>query len=312
MTRKIVVKKIFCYSWDVRIIDNVEEERELIESSISKFGYSPDHNFDWLKSCSNDGSPAFVVWKDGEGVWFYVNKKTNQHVIVADPIAPTNVQDKILKELCDYVLGQSMTIYFLDVRESVQDFAIKNYRDKFKPDYEIVWPVVDMATWNPELPGSHFKELRNALSKFNREHAVKISETSELSKKDLHDIVDRWFASRARVGIAVLPERYHDMIDNNFGGTKSSRVMIVDNKPVGFNAGWETSNNPSEWSASIGIHDYSIKDLGVALLYEDLVWIKNAGYKSCDLEGSDSQALRFKTQFFNKFETYKTYTFYIK
>lgn len=294
------------------MINNVEEERELIESSISKFGYSPDHNFDWLKNCSNEGNSAFAIWEKSEGIWFYINKKASQCVIVADPIAPTDMQGKILKELCDYVLGQGMTIYFLDVREFVQNFAIENYGNRFKPDYEIIWPVVDMTTWNSKLPGSHFKELRNALSKFNREHAVKIVKTSELPKKDLHGIVDRWLANRAKVGIAVLPDRYHDMIDNDFGGTKSSRAMVVDGQPVGFNAGWETPNNPTEWSASIGIHDYSIKDLGVALLYEDLVWIKDAGYESCDLEGSDSQALRFKTQFFSKFETYKTYTFYVK
>jgi len=172
--------------------------------------------------------------------------------------------------------------------------------------------VVDMISWNPDLPGRHFKELRNALSKFNREHQVKVIPTSELDKKDLHDVVDRWFVSRDKDGIVVLPGRYHNMINNNFGGTESSRVMLVDDKSVGFNAGWETPNNSSEWSASIGIHDYSVHDLGVALMYEDLVWIKNAGYKTCDLEGSDPQALRFKTQFFNEFKTYKTYTFYVK
>jgi len=90
-----------------------------------------------------------------------------------------------------------------------------------------------------------------------------------------------------------------------------ARKALVDGRPVGFNAGWETPNNSSEWSASIGIHDYSVHDLGVALMYEDLVWIKNAGYKTCDLEGSDASALHFKTQFFDSFTTYKTYTFYV-
>jgi len=295
----------------MQILNDIELERSRIELAIEKFGYSPDRNFDWLKNCSSEGNPSFAVWEDGSGIWFYTSKDANQYVIVADPIAPANAQDKILRELCDYVLDRGMTIYFLDVREAVQDFVLKNYRDKFKLDYEIVWPVVDITTWDPKLPGSHFKELRNAINKSTREHTIKIVETSKLPKKDLHGIVDRWFANRAKVGITVLPDRYHDMIDNDFGGTKNSRVMIVDGKPAGFNAGWETPNNPSEWSASIGIHDYSIKDLGVVLLYEDLVWIKNAGYKTCDLEGSDPQALRFKTQFFNSFTTYKTYTFYV-
>lgn len=88
--------------------------------------------------------------------------------------------------------------------------------------------------------------------------------------------------------------------------------MIVDGKVVGFNAGWETPNNPKEWSAAIGLHDFSIKDLGIALLMEDLRWIKDAGYKTCDLEGSDPPALRFKTQFFPAgHKSYKTYTFWL-
>ena len=101
------------------------------------------------------------------------------------------------------------------------------------------------------------------------------------------------------------------MIDNNFLGCKIARVLIVDETLVGFNAGWETPNDPSQWSASIGIHDYSVKDLGIVLMHEDLAWIKDAGYVTTDLEGSEEKPLKFKTQFFERWSEYKTFTFYV-
>ena len=294
----------------MQILSDIELERNRIELAIKKFGYTPDHNFDWLKNCSDEGEPGVFIWENNNAIWFYKDDKKTW-TIISDPIAPIEAQGKILEEVSEYILDQDENIYFLDVRDRVFNFIKEKYPEKFKLDYEIIWPVVDMTNWDPELPGGHFKELRNAIHKFHREHESRVLPTSELDKKDLHDIVNRWFFNRDKVGIVVLPGRYHDMIDNNFGGTKSSRVMLVDGKPVGFNAGWETPNNSSEWSASIGIHDYSVHDLGVALMYEDLVWIKNAGYKTCDLEGSDASALHFKTQFFDSFTTYKTYTFYV-
>lgn len=297
----------------MRIIKNVEAERVLIESSIKKFGHSPDHNFDWLKYCSDEGMPSVAMWEDGSVVWLYRDNKKNEWIILSDPIAPPKVQKNILKELLDYILAQNTTVCFLDVRDGVHDFIRNFYSDKYKFDYEIIWPVVDMALFDPALSGGHFKEIRNALSKINREHKIDIVSATSVSKKELHDIVDRWMDNRVRAGMEELyPNRYHNMIDGDFKGTESARVMIVDGKPAGFNAGWKTPNKSDEWSAAIGIHDYSVKDLGVALLYEDLVWIKDAGYRFCDLEGSELPALKFKTQFFSQYEIYKTYTFYVK
>ncbi len=297
----------------MKIYDDVDKERNRIETSIKKFGHSPDHNFDWLKYCSDEGTPSIAIWEDGSVVWFYVNKSKKEWVILSDPIVSLKVQKNILKELPDYILNHKSTICFLDVRDGVHDFIRSRYPDKYKFDYEIIWPVVDMTLFDPTLPGRHFKEIRNALSKINREHKIEVVPITSPPKKELHDIVDRWTENRVKAGIEELyPNRYHNMIDGDFKGTKSARVMTIDGHLVGFNAGWETPNNSSEWSAAIGIHDYSVKDLGIALLHEDLVWIKNAGYKTCDLEGSEVPALKFKTQFFTEYKTYKTYTFYVK
>ncbi|HEY9584056.1 MAG TPA: phosphatidylglycerol lysyltransferase domain-containing protein [Candidatus Paceibacterota bacterium] len=294
----------------MRIVENPVEERELIESIMKKHGHTPDHNFDWLMYCSDEGEPRVAIWDAGYAIWYYKNR--NGLVAVSDPIAPVNKYQEVVAEFLKTFFDPEKQIRFLDLRDEAHDIVRNLYTDNYKFDYDIVWPVVDMHLFDPELPGGHFKDIRNALSKFNREHGVGIKDANLVDKNDLHGIVDRWLDDRTKAGIEELfPVRYHNMIDGNFRGTKSARVMFVDGKAVGFNAGWETPNKPNEWSAAIGIHDFSVKDLGVVLFVEDLNWIKNAGYKTCDLEGSDPQALWFKTQFFSKFNTYKTYTFWL-
>ena len=74
--------------------------------------------------------------------------------------------------------------------------------------------------------------------------------------------------------------------------------MVADGKPVGFNAGYEVVNRPGRFAGVIGIHDYSIKDLGTILWLEDLGWIKNSGYKELDMQGNEYEwELKQKTQF---------------
>lgn len=296
----------------MKIIENSLGERESIESIINKYGYTPDHNFDWLMYCSDEGKPNVALWDEG-AVWFCKNSDKKECTIVSDPIAPPEIHQRLLEDLVKHLFGSGINrLLFLDVRTKVHSFCQTGEMGRYTFYYDIDWPVVNMDLFDPRLPGGKFKDIRNALNKFNREHRVEVKTVDTVDKKDLHGIVDRWTDNRTKAGIEELyPVRYHNMIDGSFRETKSARVMLVDGKAVGFNAGWETPNTTGEWSAAVGTHDFSVKDLGVALLMEDLEWIKKAGYKTCDLEGSDPPALRFKTQFFSKFDTYKTYTFWL-
>lgn len=298
----------------MEIIENPTQQRNMIEGIIKKYGYTPDHNFDWLMYCADEGQPQAAWWNSG-AIWFYKNSNKKECTIVSDPIASSEAHKQLLIEIVEHCFESGINkILFLDVRNDIHDFLKTGEAGNYKFYYDIEWPVVNMNLCDPALPGGKFKDVRNALSKFKREHRIEVKPTDSIGKKELHEIVGRWFDNRTKAGIKELyPKRYHNMIDGDFKGTDSARVMFVDGKAVGFNAGWETPNNPDEWSAAIGIHDFSIKDLGIILLMEDLIWIKQSGYKTCDLEGSDPQALRFKTQFFpNGYNSYKTYTFWVQ
>src|SRR3989344_3996808 len=294
----------------MRIVENPKKEEKLIREIIKKYGHTPDHNFDWLMCCADEGEPQVAVFEDKYLIWCFVNKK--EWVICTDPVAQTETHKKILSELINYLLSKNTDkIFFLDVRGGVNNFCKETYLDHYFIEYELVWPILNMEKFDSSLPGGHFKTIRNAKNKFYKENNIEIFSIISVNKKDLHEVVDCWKKHRDKSGIEnIFQNRYHKMIDNNFHGTKSARAMAVNGKISGFNAGWETPNVPGDYSAAIGIHDFSTKDLGLALLLEDLEGIKKAGYKTCDLEGSEPTPLKFKMQFLPE-KTYKTYSFYI-
>lgn len=298
----------------MKIIEDPKKESELIKKIIKNCGHTPDHNFDWLMYCSDEGSPKTAMWENKYAMWFYLNSGKNEATIVSDPIAPTNFHYNLEEDLATYLFKTgNRKIFFLDVRENVNNFCKNKKTWKYDFYYELIWPIMDMEKFDLKLPGKNFKSIRNAKNKFYKENKVEVVKAESVDKHLLHDMVNRWHKQRLSSGIPELyPNRYHNMINADFMGTDSSRVMIVNGKVAGLNAGWKTPGKEREWSASIGLHDFSTKDLGIALILEDLEWIKNKGYKTCDLEGSEEESLglKFKAQF-KPSTSYKTYTFWI-
>ena len=295
----------------MRIIENPQQESVLIKKIIDKYGHTPDHNFEWLMYCADEGESQVTVWGNKYLIWGFRNQK--EWIICSDPVAPAEIHRNLVGEIVDYLFSKNTEkIYFLDVRESTNNFCKEKYFSHYALDYELTWPVFNMEKFNLALPGGHFKSIRNAKNKFYKENKVEIVPTSSVNKKNLHEVVDRWKKHRAKAGIEeIFQNRYHKMIDGNFAGTKSARAISVNGKIAGFNAGWDTPNTPKDYSAAIGIHDFSTKDLGLVLFLEDFEWIKKAGYKTCHLEGSEGEALKFKMQFLPE-KTYKTYAFTIQ
>ena len=180
-----------------------------------------------------------------------------------------------------------------------------------KIDYSLDWPVLNMEQFDLALPGGHYKDIRNARSKFNREHKIEVVNFEKSHSESLHGVVNNWKNTLKEEEKYVFDFWYHNAIDNGFRGFKTARILIVDGKPVGFNAGYEVVNNSQRFAGIIGIHDYSLTDLGLMLWLEDLEWIKNAGYKELDMQGSEGGGLKFKMQF-NPVIERRTDTFCIK
>ena len=299
----------------MKLYENVEAERDRIQNCIQKFGWTSDHNLDWYSGCMNskDGQSVFVEFDDGTGL--LTHKYFDKWSVWSDPLCNKSLGTDKISEFADLVLGnQIKEVWCVDVSDNLRPALIirknLNVSDIY---YSLSWPVMDMASHDILLPGGHFKDIRNAKNKFYREHKVQIVETNNLKKTDLHEIVNNW---KEAVLLKQNEEdfydlKYHNAIENNFIAFLTSRVFVVDGKPVGFNAGYEVVNSPGRFAGVIGIQDYSINELSLILWLEDLEWIKNAGYKELDMQGDESGGLKFKMQF-NPVIERKTDTFCIK
>ena len=299
----------------MKFYENIEAERERIQKCINKYGWTSDHNLDWwvCGKIDADSKPVFVEFDDGSGL--LANQGSDEWRIWSDPLSEQKVAAQKISEFAESVLaGDIKEVWCDDVSDKIYP-ELKNKGELKLNDiyYHLFWPVLDMEKYDPSLPGGHFKDIRNARNKFYREYKVKILQTSELPKKELIKIVDDWTIEVTRKQKEdVYDLRFRLIIENNFRGFLTARVMIVDGRPVGFNAGYEVPNHPVRFTSTIGLHDYSVKDLGIALYLEDLDWVKNAGYKEFDLQGTEYDwELRVKTQYGAVIER-KTDTFSIR
>jgi len=296
----------------MKFYKDLEAERERIQSCIQKYGWTSDHNLDWFLDAvmSEEYKPVFVGFDDGSGL--LTHKSNNEWRIWSDPLSqPSDAAQKIY-EFCGEALKEVEKVWCDDVSEKIHPELKKKGDIKLNEIYySLQWPVLNMAKYDPSLPGGHFKEMRNARNKFYRERDVQIINATDRDKNDLHKIVDSWTKEVIRRGRGDIYDlKYHKTIDNNFRGFSSARILIVDGKPVGINAGYEVINNKKRFAGVVGLHDYSIPDLGTILWLEDLEWVKSNGYKEFDMQGSEDEGLKFKLSFGASVER-KTDTFSI-
>lgn len=297
----------------MKIYDNIEAERDRIEASIKKYGWTSDHNLGWWLMCpyKDTGKPVFVQFDDGSGLLTY--KYSDEWSVWSDPLTDKGLAAERINEFASLVLNEQIKeVWCVDVSEEIYPALKKESRFKLSGiDYSLFWPVLDMKKFEPDLSGGNFKEMRNAKNKFYREHEVQVVNAVDVAKSDLHKIVDDW-KKRVSRRSDIYDLKYHKAIDDDFKGFATARVLVVDGKPAGFNAGYEVPNHPGRFAGVIGLHDYSLKDLGTILWLEDLGWIKNAGYKELDMQGSeDDGGLKLKLRFGAVIER-KTETFWLK
>lgn len=290
--------------------------RQLIEDAIQNFGYAPEHNVYWFENGAEDEQkPYFVTFDDGDGMFAY--KEDNIWYTLSDPIAPKKdcakrINEFARKVFADASIDKIVVEYNTEIRKELSTLLAPEYKVK-AINYTLVWPVTDMSKFDPELPGKKWKSIRNARNRFYREHDVIVKDIKDVSKDNLHSVINRWEDGRGQAdgsrGDITYSDSFHSMVDSGFPGCDGARAMFVDGAVVGFNAGWVIPNSETYYGA-IGLHDYSVQDLGQMLYLEDLVWIKKCGYPKTDMAGGEKELTSFKNHFHPDY-WYKTHAFSI-
>jgi len=287
----------------LRFFEDTVASKSSIEAAIKKYGWTAEHNYHWYQYYRRYYDPPNVnVFVEGDHGALFTAYDPDERVyfVVFDPMASVEYQAALLAEYIDWVFSYTDGVKVcLQLELPMRKQLIHTLPSKYRCCriyYTLIWPVYNLDTFDPALPGGNFKTLRKEMHKFYREHQVEIKDAKTFDDKEsLHGIVEDWGRKRDPHDHAMMGV-YQEMIKGNFAGTDEARVFIVDGKAVGFNAGWMIPNR-NRFYGSVGIHNYSLDDLGTMLYLEDMIWLKNHGYHEVDMGGTEKASLPFKKKF---------------
>lgn len=295
----------------MKFFEDIDAAQPLIEEKIGKFGYAAEHNFYWYRYYCEPEYRNIFVTTDRGALFTSFREHKQEYSVVFDPLALPENRASILVEYIEWIFSNTPArkIWF-QLETPARRELLRTLPDRYRANknyYTLVWPITDLQQFDPELPGGHYKTIRKEMHRFYREHKVEVRDAKTYEDiQNLHAIVDNWDKSR-RNHECTSSGAYHNVIDGRFEGMDEARVFMVDGKAAGINAGFRVPNN-DRYYGSVGVHDYSVDDLGDMFYLEDLVWLKKAGYREADMGGSEKPLLAFKKKFCPT-RYYKTFTF---
>lgn len=296
-----------------RLLDDKKYYAPIVRDSIKKYGFAPEHNLNWFE-CVGDGSEKYAaIWDDNECLLSFKDARAwYAHV---EPIAAVGNRGLRVMEFAsaileDYPSIEKVVVEVCEETLTEMKALLSGYPGlKFRAmNYILRWPIMNLKTFDAALSGSHWKSLRNLVSKLTREYTLRMTDATSVDKKLLHGIINSWKKNR-HAHDRAYPERYHALIDSNFEECDHAQVLLVGNVPIGINAGWRIPQSETYYGA-IGVHDYSIKNIGHYLYLEDILWMKKNRYAYVNLGGGEENLSSFKN-FYKPEAWYDTYNFSI-
>jgi hypothetical protein len=275
--------------------------KHFIKEAIDAFGFASEHNAYWYEHArKRTEENVFVRFPNGMGILTTEVGAKREAYVFSSPLAPQDERVPLLLSYIDYILNKKKVDR---VEMELEDYDCKQVRRDLpsslrarRPMATLISPVMDLSSFDGSLSGRRFKSIRHARNRFYRDHAVESVDARLIKQDDMRPIIDKWKKMR-RARDHVACDQYYNLVRAQFDGIEQARVLIVDGRPVGFNAGWMIPNS-RRFYAAVGVHDYSLPDLGQILYLEDLLFLKNRGIAEADMGGSDERLLAFKNQFY--------------
>ena len=296
------------------IID-IKQDSEIVRDYISRYGFMPEHNFEYFKCLTDEGQPAFY-YEDDFGVMCFISDEGKSKV-VRSLVEPLAKQDNILNALQKFVKYCLDVKHFdkivLETRHEIKLELEKVFKKSeykvLKDRYHLTWPVFIMKNFDESLSGGNWKKMRYFKNKFFKDQNPDVGDFQESDKNELKELVKVWAKTRTASDIAHY-HRYINFIDNNFKGFDMVKIIKINGKPVSFFGGWRIVNSGNYYSC-IGIYDYSYENIGEVSNLIDLTEIKKMGVEKADLGGGEEALTNFKKKFFPD-EFYRTDIYTVK
>lgn len=298
----------------MKIIYDSGKYENKIKKSFRKFCYSAEHNYINYFAFENPKTRN-VVFDFGKGrlILANVDNKNRWELFPSGILALENERFSLLTKFLNYALVKKRSEkVVVEVNEDLRKEILKKFKinKKFMARIPLIlyWPVYNMSKWDPKLKGKKWKKLRNIKNRFYRRYRVRAVESKNVGKEKLKQILYTWLKRRNN-NDHVDKDYYINMINSRFKGFQYARTLLINGNPSTITGGWKIPNSDSYYS-SIGIFDYSYKDLGDITNMDDLNNLKKHGFKFVDFGGSDKSLLAFKKKFKPE-NIYKTYIFSI-
>lgn len=294
------------------------------KSCIAAFGRAPEHNYTYFLTTAEGAQSLFLKSESGHGALLNFREKAKEAVMIAEALAPKEKQIEFLHQAISTCFSQlPIKKLVVEQDEALRAETLKSLKGTgykaLAPRYALYWPVFKMREWSGgAMQGEDWKKLRNIKNRFYSEHNVEAVDSTAVAKDKLKKIVQDWVERRKLLGMGAnrkdsnlaYYQRYIDMIDFNFEGTKFAKTLVVDGEPCSITAGWEIPNNDKAYYSAMGITNYRHEGLGEVANLDDLNRLKSAGYELVDFGGSPMPLLKFKLKFRPSF-VYVTHTYSI-
>ena len=309
----------------MELIDAPENFGEEAKRCISKFGYTPEHNYTYFLTTAEQGAKNIFLKSDGGyGILANYRESVGEVAMISEAIAPREKQVEVLREALDACFSKLKIKKFVveqddALRAKTLELFEGNGYTALQPRFSLYWPVFNMEKWGGDaMSGDDWKKLRNIKNRFYSEHSVDVVDSRTVGKEELKKIVNEWVERRKLMSLGAnrrdsnmaYYDRYLKMIDFGFEGIKFAKTMVVDGEPCSITAGWEIPNSDGSYYSAMGICNYSFGGLGEVANLDDLYRLKESGYSLVDFGGSPIPLLKFKLKFRPHF-VYVTHTYAI-
>lgn len=285
----------------------------IIESSIKKFGFEPEHNLHYFMNNEEPKTKNAIIDFGDSTIMLTNFGKDCARLFPSGILGPRKVHARMMLDFFNYSFKNKKTSEILaeiseDDYEEFKKIIPKNICLADAP-YIYYWPIVNLKEFDMELKGSRFYELRKIKYSFMKKNRIEFHDAKYIEKGILKEVLHQWEKSRKGKDDAISHE-YNRWLETNFLGADYAKCAYVNGFPSAILCGWNIPNSNSFYLAVV-LHNYMASNIGEILYLECFKELKSMGFGYCNLGGSDENLLKFKKKFLPEI-VYKTVEFSVK
>ncbi len=313
---------------DITLLTDLKNDKvvQIINDSIKKNGFAPEHNyFELISHEAKDSKPVFVYFGDNKGLFGVDYDDVWQ--IISEILAPENERAELFMLFAKHLFRNKgvkkiMMEFPFSLRKEIMK-KVKEENSKKGDDGKIIvvgnvvehyyTPIISLEKWDPGLNGSDFSKLRKAKNRFFRNYKIELLKDDAIMSvpaSEIKEMVLAWAKNRKAKDRAIY-DSYISFINDGCKGAALSLLLKIDGKVKGLASASLVPNTKKTVYYGINLHDYSIPEIGDFLTVIFLDELKKSGFEFLNFGSSDKKLLKYKEKF-NPVSKHDSAFFYVR